>query len=87
MTSCSKLPGYGHKLDAVRASEAHGPLLAAFREAEAAGLDVEAAFPQLVSVRSLHDADDEAAVLHARVHRWMQASRGRRRGSDGPSLG
>jgi hypothetical protein len=29
-------------IDAVRASEAHGPLLAAFREAEAQGLDVEA---------------------------------------------
>ena len=34
------------ELDAVRASEAHGPLLAAFREAEARGLDIEATFPQ-----------------------------------------
>ncbi len=76
--------GLTHReLDAVRASDAHGPLLAAFREAEAAGLDIEAAFPQLVALRSLHDADDEAAVLHARVHRWMQAASGRRRGSDG----
>jgi hypothetical protein len=71
------------ELDAVRASEARPPLLAAFREAEAAGLDIEAAFPQLVSGRSLGDAADEAAVLHARVHRWIQAASGRRRGSDG----
>ena len=71
------------ELEAVRSSEAHGPLHAAFREAEAAGLDIEAAFPHLVAVRSLSDADDEAAVLHARVHRLTQAASGRRRGSDG----
>jgi conjugative relaxase-like TrwC/TraI family protein len=70
------------ELDAVRSSEAHGPLLAAFREADAAGLDIEAAFPQLVAIRSLSDADDEAAVLHARVHRWIDAAKGRRRGND-----
>jgi conjugative relaxase-like TrwC/TraI family protein len=70
------------ELDAVRSSEAHGPLLAAFREADAAGLDIEAAFPQLVAIRSLSDADDEAAVLHARVHRWTQAARGGRWGTD-----
>jgi conjugative relaxase-like TrwC/TraI family protein len=70
------------ELEAVRSSEAHSPLLAAFREAEAAGLDIEAAFSQLVAVRSLHDADDEAAVLHARVHRWIEAARGGRRGTD-----
>ena len=69
-------------LDAVRASEAHGPLLAAFREADACGLDVEAAFPQLVARRSLTDAVDVAAVLHGRVHRWIQAASGRRRGAD-----
>jgi hypothetical protein len=70
------------ELDAVRSSEAHGPLLAAFREADAAGLDIEAAFPQLVAIRSLSDADDEAAVLHARVHRWIDVAKGRRRGTD-----
>jgi hypothetical protein len=70
------------ELDAVRSSEAHGPLLAAFREADAVGLDIEAALPQLVAVRSLGDARDEAAVLHARVHRWTQAASGRRQGSD-----
>ena len=69
-------------IDAVRASEAHGPLLAAFREAEARGLDIEAAFPQLVARRPLTDALDVAAVLHARVDRWMRAASGRRRGTD-----
>ena len=69
-------------IDAVRSSEAHGPLLAAFREADARGLDVEAAFPQLVAGRSLADAIDVAAVLHGRVHRWTQAASGRRRGAD-----
>ncbi len=71
------------EIDAVRSSEAHGPLLAAFRDADARGLDIEAAFPQLVAGRSLSDAVDEAAVLHARVHRWIQAANGGRRGSDG----
>jgi conjugative relaxase-like TrwC/TraI family protein len=70
------------EVGAVGASEAHGPLLAAFREAEASGLDVEAAFPQLVAGRSLTDAVDVAAVLHGRVHRWMEAAGGRRRGVD-----
>ena len=67
------------ELEAVRASEAHGPLLASLREAEARGLDVEAAFPQLVARRSLADAADVAAVLHGRVDRWAQAAGGRRR--------
>jgi conjugative relaxase-like TrwC/TraI family protein len=71
------------ELEAVNSSEAYGPLLAAFREAESAGLDIEAAFSQLVALRSLHDADDEAAVLHARVNRWVQAASGRRHKSDG----
>jgi hypothetical protein len=69
-------------LDAVRASEAHGPLLAAFREAEARALNIEAAFPQLVARRSMSDAVDVAAVLHARVHRWIQAASGRLQGAD-----
>jgi hypothetical protein len=69
-------------LHAVRASEAHGPLLAAFREAEARGLNIEAAFPQLVAHRSMSDAIDVAAVLHARVHRWIDAASGRRQGAD-----
>ena len=69
-------------LAAVRASAAHGPLLAAFREAEARGLDVEDAFPRLVAGRSLADAADVAAVLHGRVERWTQAAGGRNRRAD-----
>ena len=69
------------ELEEVRASEAHGPLLAAFREAEAQGLDIESTFPRLVEARSLADAADVAAVLHGRVERWSQAARGRRQGS------
>ena len=69
-------------LAAVRASEAHGPLLAAFRDAEARGLDVEAAFPRLVARRSLADAADVAAVLHGRVERWTEAAGGRGRRAD-----
>ena len=67
------------ELESARASEAHGPLLASLREAEARGLDVEAVVPQLVARRSLADATDVAAVLHSRVDRWTQASGGRRR--------
>jgi hypothetical protein len=66
------------QIDDVRSSETHGPLLAALREAEACGLDVEAVFPQLVAGRSLTDALDVAAVLHGRVDRWKQAASGRR---------
>jgi hypothetical protein len=69
-------------LTAARASAAHGPLLAAFREAEARGLDVEDAFPRLVAGRSLADAADVAAVLHGRVERWTQAAGGRNRRAD-----
>ncbi len=69
----------GAELESVRASEAHGPLLASFREAEARGLDVDAAVPQLVARRSLADAADVAAVLHGRVDRWAQTAGGRRR--------
>lgn len=67
------------ELASVRASEAYGPLQAALRQGEARGLDVEAAFPRLVAGRSLADAGDEAAVLHARVDRWVRAAGGRRR--------
>jgi hypothetical protein len=69
-------------LAAARTSAAHGPLLAAFREAEARGLDVEDAFPRLVAGRSLADAADVAAVLHGRVERWTQAASGRNRRAD-----
>ena len=64
-------------LAAVRASPAYGPLLAAFRDAEARGLDVEAIFPRLVAGRALADAADVGAVLHGRVERWTEAAGGR----------
>jgi hypothetical protein len=72
----------GDDINAVRSSEARGPLFAAFREAEARGLDIEATFPRLVAGRSLADAADVAAVLHGRVERWAQAAGGRRRKPD-----
>jgi conjugative relaxase-like TrwC/TraI family protein len=69
-------------LATVRASAAYGPLLAAFRDAEARGLDVESTLPRLVAGRSLADAVDVAAVLHSRVERWTQAAGGRSRKAD-----
>ncbi len=68
-------------VDAVRASEAHGPLCASLRDAEARGLDVEGTFPLLVAARSFDDAEDVAAVLHGRVERWSQAARSRHQGT------
>ena len=69
-------------LESLRASAAHGPLLAAFRDAEARGLDVESTFPRLVAGRSLADAADVGAVLHGRVERWTEAAGGRGRRTD-----
>ena len=66
-------------LTTVAASAARGPLFAGLRDAEARGLDVEAALPQLVAGKSLADAVDVAAVLLGRVDRWSQAAGGRRR--------
>jgi len=68
----------GDQLAQVRVSDAQGPLLAALRDAEARGLDVEATFPKLVVARPLTDADDPAAVLHGRVDRWAAAAGSRR---------
>jgi conjugative relaxase-like TrwC/TraI family protein len=69
-------------LATVRASAAYGPLLAAFRDAEARGLDVETTLLRLVANRSLADAVDVAAVLHSRVERCTQAASGRNRRAD-----
>ena len=66
-------------LATVTASAARGPLFAALRDAEARGLDVEAALPQLVAARSVADATDVASVLHSRVDHWSHAAGGRRR--------
>ena len=49
------------------ASDAFGALAAELRYAEANHHDVAVLLPRLVASRSLHDADDIAAVLHARL--------------------
>jgi hypothetical protein len=64
-------------------SEAYGPLLAALRDAEARGLDIEAAMPRLAAARTLEGAEDPIAVLHARADRWAAAATSRRRASAG----
>ncbi len=55
----------------MRASDAHAPFLAAFREAEGRGLDIETTFPKLAQARTLAGAADPAAVLHGRVDRGL----------------
>jgi conjugative relaxase-like TrwC/TraI family protein len=58
----------------VRESDAYGPLTAAFRNAEARGLDIETAFPGIVAGRNLDDAADLAATLRERVANWTRAN-------------
>lgn len=62
--------------NAVRASEAWGPLMAALRDAESRGLDIDRAVPALVRGRTVTTADDIAAVLHGRVTKWLNAAGG-----------
>jgi hypothetical protein len=62
------------RLEQVRQSPAYGPLLAAFRDAESRGLDVEQTFPKLVAVRALEGAEDPASILHSRIERWVQSA-------------
>jgi hypothetical protein len=69
------------ELDSVRASDALGPLLASFREAEAHGLNVDSAVPKLVSEQPFDGANDVASALHGRVDRWTNAIGTRRRDS------
>jgi hypothetical protein len=69
------------RLEQVRQSPAYGPLLAAFRDAEAHGLDVEQTLPRLVVARPLDDVEDPAAVLRDRVERWAQVVGSLRRAS------
>jgi len=66
------------RLEQVRQSAAYGPLLAALREAESRGLDVEGTFPELVAARPLDGAEDPASVMHGRVDRWAQTAGSRR---------
>ena len=66
------------ELAEVRDSDAYGPLVATFRDAESRGLDVETTLPHLVAARSLADAQDVASVLHGRVDRWVEAAGSKR---------
>jgi hypothetical protein len=76
-SSCSGVPA--EQVEGLRASAAYGPLLAALREAEAFGLDVEQGLPRLVNGRTFSSAGDVAAVLHGRVDRWIRGSGTQRR--------
>jgi conjugative relaxase-like TrwC/TraI family protein len=60
--------------DQVRDSEAYGPLVAAFRNAEARGVDIEAALPGIVAGRTLNGVQDIAATLRERVANWTRAN-------------
>jgi hypothetical protein len=60
--------------ESVRASEAWGPLMAAFREAEARGLDLNRSLTALVQGRTMSGADDLAALLHGRVTKWIKSA-------------
>jgi len=67
------------RLEQIRQSASYGPLLAALREAESRGLDVNRHFPELVAARSFVDAEDPASVMNARVHRWAKTAGSNRR--------
>jgi conjugative relaxase-like TrwC/TraI family protein len=69
-------------LELVRRSDAYGPLLASFRDAESRGVDLEEVLPWLVEAHALADADDVAAVLRARVERYASPGGRRREATD-----
>ncbi len=58
----------------IRESEALGALLAAIREAESKGFNLETDFRKLVSARTIGDAEDLAALLHGRIDKWIDSS-------------
>lgn len=58
------------QVDAIEGSVSGGALTAAMRRAEALGLPLEYGMRELVTNRSLDDAQDIAAVLHERVTHW-----------------
>ncbi|NMM32957.1 MAG: relaxase domain-containing protein [Phycicoccus sp.] len=64
------------EVESVYASEAWGPLMAAFREAEARGLDLDRAMRALVQGRTISSADDLAALLQGRVTKWLASASG-----------
>ena len=69
----------GEQAAQVTGSDAYGPLVAALRDAEARGLNVDVALPRLIASRPLEDAQDLAAVLHSRVDTWVERAASRRR--------
>ncbi|HTT90436.1 MAG TPA: hypothetical protein VMF65_12865, partial [Acidimicrobiales bacterium] len=71
------------QLNCAHSSGAYGPLLAALRDAQGRGLDIESALPRLAAARTLEGADDPIAVLHDRVERWAVAAGSKRRASAG----
>ena len=76
-SACSGVPA--EQVEGLRDSPAYGPLLAALREAEALGLDVEQGQSRLVEGRSVGSADDVAGVLHGRVDHWIRTAGPQRR--------
>jgi conjugative relaxase-like TrwC/TraI family protein len=58
----------------VRASQAWGPLMSAFRDAEARGLDLDSVVPALVQGRTISCADDVAALLHGRMTKRIETA-------------
>jgi hypothetical protein len=66
------------ELDAVRTSAALGPLFAALRDVESQGLEVDDGLRRVAGAGGLDTAEDIAAVLHARVDRWAEASAAKR---------
>ena len=67
------------RLEQIRQSASYGPLLAALRDAESRGLDLNRHFPELVAARGFDDAEDPASVMNARVRRWAQTAGSNRR--------
>jgi conjugative relaxase-like TrwC/TraI family protein len=63
-----------YRLEQIRQSASYGPLLAALRDAESRGLDVNRHFPELVAARGFDDAEDPASVMDARVRRWAETA-------------
>jgi hypothetical protein len=61
--------------------------MAAFREAEARGLDLDRALPALVQGRTVSSADDIAALIHGRVTKWIESAGGRERSDSIAGLG
>jgi conjugative relaxase-like TrwC/TraI family protein len=66
---------------ALQSSPAFGPLITALREAEHLGFDVRTTLHQIVNQSSLTNANDIAAVLHARVERLITRAERRTRGA------